>query len=1162
MFRSNPPAKAGGKNGSAEADRKGVFEADRKGVFLLQGNLSAVLLSSLMPTNSLRQRLLCGILIFFTCRCGLAAEPGDFDGAPFGAPTVLEKPDAKPVYAPRLTDGRPDTVIELAAGACVQIEWRQPRDVYVVRLRFAGDAPAAETVAIQYWYSVWPENGDGGWMKLDDPFNGEFITAATESKVEANALTFRFKRLEKAENPKLKHLGSDWRYTYKIRVGFKSTVRPAEIECLTDSVWKEADVRVEVPGDWDRRVEARNAKVTPIVADSGHAAFHARYAYNANRLSPDRGHLIVRRAGGGPDFSFFIDDVVREGMLKIRDVNAWVSDAAKSAEHSSWQKPSDAWDATVIEYVARLPEQTFDRAMREMPPKWSGDMYLGLPVLRQEIGLNGNSQINTSFWCLRGPAGDTARAPLLSNDEQDRVYNLITRKEPFGPPGSKSIRRWLEDGFLPVVHSTWQHEGIEYHQTVYATALDPAVLAASLALPESPPQPLGPGPQSADFGSGLRGDEAIAAMSRLELHNAESTPRTATLWLKISRRPPMHIDEHGVFVLEKPTRPPAGPDLTPVWGQIDTRGKGELVYLPEHFPDTPDRKEPRDLIRYSLPLQPDERHAIVLKVPYIEQMTATELKQFKALDWDEGFRAVTTLWKQRLASAMDDYNVPEPALVNLYRANLWHVLITTDRDVPTGLYEHGASTCHYPMYANETMMVMRSLEMRGEHEEARRLIEPYLLSQGAKALPGNFKSQEGLLYAAAPKGHDHYTAQGYNMHHGFLLWAAAEHYLWTRDRKYLEDAAPHLVAACDWITRERKATMVLNPDGSRPLEFGLAPAGDLEDVGEYLWFYATNAYYYLGMKTAAAALADIGHAEAGRLAADAESYARDIRASVREAAATDPVVQLLDGTYAPFVPARPYVLTDRKEGWIREALYSSLHLVDAGLIEPDDQMATWILNELEDRIFMSEESGYGPRRGLKNPREQFFTFGGFNPQPNLLSTPLVYLQRGQVPNFVRGFINTFAVSYYSDTCSFIEALLTFGEGASPMYKTPDESRFIQTMRQMLVLEMGDKLYLGRGVPRAWMAAGKTVEFKHAPTYFGPVSLKITPSDDARAIRAELELPTRNPPKTSVVSLRHVDGRKIASVRVNDRDWSQFDPSSDMVTLPNDTPKVVVVAKYK
>lgn len=1124
-----------------------------------------------------------------------AGVPGDFDAAPFGTVSIQSPAADQPVFAPQLTDGDPRTAASVPSGGSIRVEWREPRDVFLVQLRFAAEPPPAAKVSVQYWYSVWPDNGGGGWMKVDDPFNGEFIRAAVDSRVETSVLSLRFMPLQKAENPKIKSVGHDWRRTYQVRVGFEADVRLTEIECFTDSEWRPATVRVDLkqPG-WDGRVEPRSASVLSTEAVGGAYVFKVRYGHNPDRLSSDRGHLIVRRGPAGQDFSFFIEDVLMQSPLRIRGLDACVSDPTQPYSCAHPPRPVDAWDATVMEQVAAMPEQTFERAMREIPPKWIGDLYLGLPVLRQEISMNASSQIYTELWCLRGPAADVSRSPMLTREREQRVYNLVTRQEPFGPPSPNAIRRWLEGGYLPVVYSVWQQEGIEYEQTVYVTALDPAVLAMSLEPPRPPARPLGEGVHAADFGSGLRGDEPIAALSRLEIRNPSGSERTATMWLKITQRPPMRIDEHGLLILEKPTRPAVAEDLIPTWGQIDTRGRGELAYLKDHFPDNPDRKEPRDLIRYTVTLKAGEKHTIILKVPYIEQMTPAEIRQLKALDWEQGHPRVVELWKRRLAAAIDDYRVPQPELMNLYRANLWHVLITTDRDVPTGLYEHGASTCHYPMYANETMMVMRSLEMRGEHEEARRLIEPYLLSQGAKPLPGNFKSQDGLLYAAAPKGHDHYTAQGYNMHHGFLLWAAAEHYLWTRDRAYLEAAAPHLVAACDWVTRERRATMVMTPGGmghastppggmgsvltarapsaheaatlpappSRPLEYGLAPAGDLEDVGEYLWWYPTNAYYYLGMKTAADALADIGHPEAPRLAADAKAYRDDILASVREATAASPVVRLLDGTYVPYVPPRPYVLTDRKEGWIRESLYCALHLVDAGLISPDESMTTWILHDLEDRIFMSEESGYGPRHGLTSPREQFFSLGGFNPQPNLLSTPLVYLQRGQVPNFLRGFFNTFAVSYYPDTCCFIEALLTFGQGHSPLYKTPDESRFIQTMRQMLVLEMGDSLYLARGVPRAWTTPGKTVQIRNASTYFGPVSLQITSEADGRTLRAQIELPTRNPPKHCYLSLRHPEARKIRSLRVNDQPHARFDPASGQIELPAEPSRVEVVAQYE
>lgn len=1092
-----------------------------------------------------------------------ATEPGDFNAALFGTVSVIETAQAEPRYTPQLTDESKSTAIRLAPGGSIQIEWRQPRDIHVVRLVFAGAVPTADSVELAYWYHIWPDNGGGGWMKLDDPFNGRFVTAAVEpTTAGGDTLSLRLRPLDSTENAKAKETGFTYRRTYKVKITFRAAAEVAEAECLTDSRWKDAAVRVELGRPNDRlKFEACNARIISTERiDPATRALTLRYADNPQRRSADRGHVIVRQDGQGADFSFFVDDVLREGIVFVRDIDAYVSDGAKKLSRSSWQRPADAWDATVMEKVASMPEQSLERAATDIPPKWIPVAHMGLPNLRQEISIDDRSQIYTDYRSMRSPGQDRDRSPNLSEDRPTRTYVRITRKKPFEPPGPKRIKRWLEEGYLPIIHSQWEDDGFSYHQTIFVTTLDPAQLAKVLANPTPAGTPIGSGTHAADFGTGPTGDEAVVAMCRLEIENPAATAQTATMWLKIGERPPMNIGPDGLLVLNAPTRPRAATDLTPTWGQIDVGGKGELKYLKDFIPPQADPAARRDIIQYTISLEPHARHTIVMKVPHLEQLTPVELAQLRERDWSASCQDVARLWKQRLAAAVENYQVPDTALMNLYRANLWHVLIGTDRDPPTGLYQHGAGTYDYPNYPNEAMMVARSLEMRGEHEEARRIIEPCLISQGTRALPGNFKGKEGLLYAAAPLGYDHYTAQGYNMHHGFILWAAAEHYMWTRDKQYLEAIAPRLVAACDWITRERKATMITDPDGRRPLEYGLAPAGDLEDVDEYLYWYATNAYYYLGMKTAGDILSEMGHPDAQRIAVDTAAYAADIMTSVRESAARSPVVRLFDGSYLPYVPSRAYVLTDRSEGWIREALYCSLHLLDAGLVRPDDPLVTWILNTLEDRIFMSEESGYGPDDRLTDPKTQFFSWGGFNPQPNLLDNSIAYLKRGQIPNFLRAFFNTYGISIYPDIQCFAEAC-SFGMGGGPLYKTPDESKFIQWMHQMLVFEMDGNLHIGRGVPRAWMTDGKKVVLKNAATYFGPIDFEITSAAGRGELIAEISLPSRNPAHSAHVSLRHPEGRKIRSVKMNGQNWSTFDAAKDTVTVPGAAGRVRIVAEY-
>src|SRR5436309_10001119 len=46
--------------------------------------------------------------------------------------------------------------------------------------------------------------------------------------------------------------------------------------------------------------------------------------------------------------------------------------------------------------------------------------------------------------------------------------------------------------------------------------------------------------------------------------------------------------------------------------------------------------------------------------------------------------------------------------------------------------------------------------------------------------------------------------------HGTVLWTLAEHYFMTRNRKWLEHAPLGMLRGADWITGERRLTMVLD----------------------------------------------------------------------------------------------------------------------------------------------------------------------------------------------------------------------------------------------------------------------------------------------------------------------------------------------------------------
>jgi hypothetical protein len=186
-------------------------------------------------------------------------------------------------------------------GSVLLLEWQHPRPVSTVRLEFAEDAPPAEAVRIEWWRRVWPEGGIGGWMKLDDPFNGQWTVARAGVETEGNAMTFRFAALDAREAPGLRQAGFEFRQTYRLRISCDRDARVTQVAAWSDAVLQRARLRFEwglrttVPGEWAPRFEARNGRVLADARSGARVAVvEVEYADAPDRLSPDRGQVVFR----------------------------------------------------------------------------------------------------------------------------------------------------------------------------------------------------------------------------------------------------------------------------------------------------------------------------------------------------------------------------------------------------------------------------------------------------------------------------------------------------------------------------------------------------------------------------------------------------------------------------------------------------------------------------------------------------------------------------------------------------------------------------------------------------------------------------------------------------------------------------------------------------
>lgn len=118
------------------------------------------------------------------------------------------------------------------------------------------------------------------------------------------------------------------------------------------------------------------------------------------------------------------------------------------------------------------------------------------------------------------------------------------------------------------------------------------------------------------------------------------------------------------------------------------------------------------------------------------------------------------------------------------------------------------------------------------------------------------------------------------------------------------------------------------------------------------------------------------------------------------------------------------------------------------------------------------------------------------------------------------------------------------------YCTPAQVVVPFLTRWMLVFEdpESETVWLAKGTPRNWLENGKTIAVTGVPTRFGQLGFKVASSLKTDRVNGEVSLP---PTFSATVKIRCrvPDARKISSVELNGRPWTQFNTAEETITLP-------------
>jgi len=413
-----------------------------------------------------------------------------------------------------------------------------------------------------------------------------------------------------------------------------------------------------------------------------------------------------------------------------------------------------------------------------------------------------------------------------------------------------------------------------------------------------------------------------------------------------------------------------------------------------------------------------------------------------------------------------------------------------------------------------------------------------------------------------------------------ILWVMTEHYRLTGDKEWLKKQSPRLKAAADWILQRRRATMKtdLTPAeisgikaGTRS-PYGLQPKvsmGDGDPSGSRYYYWA-DACGYRSIKLFAEVIADVDPKMAADYAAEAQKYRKDILPVLEESIVLSPVLRVRDGTSRSF---HPQGFQDR--GPLAQALpvganiyshcgpYHADYCITAaaieawlrtGLLSIDDVRIDGHFDVLEDD-FLVDHPWVRKRKKDYDPEKDWFNFG-WSYQSGWERLPEYYLFKDDVPNFLRSWLNRCAVDINLNDYSFNEHT-TFAAND----KSHGKAVFLSNFRNMLVMEIGDRLWLARATPRAWLEQGKTVRVRNSPTHFGTVAYEIVSDVDHGKINATVEMPSRKAPKEVLLRLRHPKAAPIKNVTVNGEESRESDAARELVRLGNLTGKVTVTVSY-
>lgn len=622
-------------------------------------------------------------------------------------------------------------------------------------------------------------------------------------------------------------------------------------------------------------------------------------------------------------------------------------------------------------------------------------------------------------------------------------------------PISQRIRT-LEKGYLPIIHYTYNNEGIAYHFTLFSTTLNnkpngTLVNFVKVNITNETNQP-----RRMDFAIATRYKNNVNTEQGVGDNRFKRPYKSKYLgdyqqvgvefkkdWRYAFKENAFLRDNKILYVFEEAPQKKLFtlknngyviPDLTP-------RPLNILVNTPV------------GIARYARKLNPHENITLIFKMPVIPSVYS-QYKKILTADFNEYKKRTIQNWQTILNKGMR-IEIPEAKMTDTFNASLIYDLLARDK-IDNHYIQTVNKLQYHEFFLRDAAEISHMYDLTGYPDYAGEILQFFKYKQQAD---GNFLSQ--------PEEFDAW---------GQTLWAYGQHYRMTEDKQFAKNIYPQIKKAVAWLKNVRQKD---------PLHLIPATHGtDNENVAGHITGY--NFLALAGLKQAI-------------LLADVSQHTNDVRDFKKEyedyqqtflnrlhLVATTSIPPTLDGTY-------------KGQDW-----GNLLGAYPETILDPHDPLITATLKNVRNK-YQEGIMTYGDGKWLHH----YLTI------KNTLTSLLRDEQEQVLQEFYSVLVHT-----SSTHAGFEFGIHPWGNRNFEANLAPHgwfASEYRTLLRNMLVREQNDELHLLSVMSPAWIGTGKTINVERAPTEFGTVNFQLQQANDTQAT-LNLSAVWRHTPRAIVIHM--------------------------------------------